>query len=103
MFYTLYVRHAYLTLECMKTVVVPIIINKTGDPSDKSNYRPILLATTVTNLLDGLLSRTLDSHLKLNDAQFGLRPGLSTETTILCLKYTVRYYTDRKHQFSHVS
>ena len=29
----------------MKTAIVPIIKNKTGDSSDKNNYRPIALVT----------------------------------------------------------
>lgn len=96
MFYTFCVRHSYIPNDCLKTVVVPIIKNKTGDPCDSSNYRPISLATTVAKVLDGLLDRILGEHITLNDAQFGFRPGLSTETAILCLKHTVRYYTDRK-------
>ncbi|XP_063385332.1 uncharacterized protein LOC134671408 [Cydia fagiglandana] len=39
MFYTLCIRHSYLPDECMKTVVVPIIKNKTGDYSDSSNFQ----------------------------------------------------------------
>ncbi|XP_026322229.1 uncharacterized protein LOC113231903 [Hyposmocoma kahamanoa] len=34
--------------------------------------------------------------LYLHDAQFGFRPGLSTESAILCLKQTVQYYTKRQ-------
>lgn len=54
------------------------------------------MATIISKVTDDLLIRTLDSNLKLNDTQFGLRPGLSMETAILCLKHTVRYYKDRK-------
>ncbi|KAJ8710817.1 hypothetical protein PYW08_009332 [Mythimna loreyi] len=93
--FTLCIRHSYLPNELMKTVVVPIIKNKTGDNSDKSNYRPISLATTTAKVLDGLLERQLKKHLNLNDAQFGFRPGLSTECAVMSLKQTVRYYTDR--------
>ena len=79
----------------MRTVVVPVIKNKTGDASDKSNYRPISLATIVAKVLDSVLNVHLEKHLILHDAQFGFRPGLSTESAIACLKHTVRYYTDR--------
>ncbi|XP_026316031.1 uncharacterized protein LOC113227355 [Hyposmocoma kahamanoa] len=34
--------------------------------------------------------------MKLHDAQFGFKPGLSTESAIYCLKHTIRYYTDRR-------
>ena len=34
----------------MNTATVPIIENKTGDSSDKLNYRPIVLGTASSNL-----------------------------------------------------
>lgn len=96
MLYSLCVRHSYLPDEMMRTVVVPLVKNKTGDISDKSNYRPISLATVLAKVFDGLMDRCLSSIKNLNDAQFGFRPGLSTEAAILCLKNTIKYYTDRK-------
>ncbi|CAK1595663.1 unnamed protein product [Parnassius mnemosyne] len=78
-----------------KTVVVPIIKNKTGDASKLSNYRPISLAIDIAKVLDGLIDIQLRQHLQFLDAQFGFRPGLSTEMAILNLKHTVQYYTQR--------
>ncbi|KAL0842454.1 hypothetical protein ABMA28_014551 [Loxostege sticticalis] len=57
--------------------------------------KPISLATILAKVLDRLLDQQLRKHIKLHDAQFGFRPGLSTETAILCLKQTVQYYTSR--------
>lgn len=94
--FTFCIRHAYLPQDMMKTVVVPIVKNKRGNVSDKSNYRPISLATIIAKVLDGLLCSQLDSHLHLHDAQFGFRLGVSTEAAILGLKHTVKYYTDRR-------
>lgn len=37
----------------------------------------------------------MERYLKLHDNQFGFRAGLSTESAILALKQTVKYYTDR--------
>lgn len=82
--------------EFMKTVVVPIVKNRTGDVSIISNYRPIFLATIVGKFLDSLLGKQLRKHLKLHEAQFGFRLGVSIETATLCLKYTVQYYTSKK-------
>lgn len=96
MLYTFCVGHSYLPAEMMKTVVVPVVKSKTGDISDRNNYRPISLATIVAKVLDSLLNSELDKFLLLHDNQFGFRLGLSTESAILCLKRTVRYYTDRK-------
>lgn len=94
--FTFCVGHSYLPDDMMRTVVVPIVKNKTGDNADINNYRPISLATIVAKVLDSVLDRELGKHLTLNDAQFGFRSGLSTETAVLCLKHTVRYYTDRE-------
>lgn len=54
-----------------------------------SNYRPIQLATTIARLVDRLLAEHLARHYKIPDNQFGLRPGLYTESAILALKQTV--------------
>ena len=36
-----FISHGYFPSEFMKTAIVPIIKNKTGDTSDRNNYRPI--------------------------------------------------------------
>ena len=36
----------------MKTAIVPIIKNKTGDTSDKNNYRPIALVTACSKIFN---------------------------------------------------
>lgn len=95
MFYTLCLGHAYLPQQLTRTLVVPLAKNKTGDLADMGNYRPISLATVLAKVLDSLLNAQLGKHIKLHDAQFGFRPGLSTESAILCLKQAVRYYRDR--------
>ncbi|XP_047992679.1 uncharacterized protein LOC125231282 [Leguminivora glycinivorella] len=43
---------------------------------------------------DGLSIEHL--YIKTQDAQFGFKPGLSTESAILCFKHTVKYYVDEK-------
>ncbi|XP_060804982.1 uncharacterized protein LOC106137462 [Amyelois transitella] len=95
LFFNFCLSHSYLPEDLMRTLVVPIVKNKTGDVSDLSNYRPISLATIVAKVLDSLLDKQLEKNIKLHDAQFGFRPKLSTESAILCLKQTVHYYTAR--------
>lgn len=96
MFFALSIGHSYLPDDLMKTIVIPIIKNKTSDVSDQNNYRPISLATVIAKVLDGLLDQQLSAHIKLNDAQFGFRAGLSTESAIYCLKHTVQYYAKQR-------
>ena len=91
-FFSWCLSHSYLPADLLKTIVK----NKTGDASEKSNYRPIFLATIIAKVLDSLIDQQLDKYLILNDTQFGFKPILSTETAILCLKQTVQYYTSRK-------
>ena len=48
--FSAFVMHGYSNLPSMfmKTAIVPIIKNKTGDTSDKNNYRPIALVTAAS-------------------------------------------------------
>ncbi|XP_063385061.1 uncharacterized protein LOC134671173 [Cydia fagiglandana] len=94
-FYSLCIAHSYLPIDLIKTVVIPVVKNKTGDLTSKTNYRPISLATVMAKVLDGVLNAQLNKNLSLHDNQFGFRPGLSTESAILCLKHTAAYYVDR--------
>lgn len=95
MFLNFCVSHAYLPSNLTRTIVVPIVKSKAGDHADLKNYRPISLATVIAKVLDSLLNKQLTSHVQLHDNQFGFRPGLSTESAILGLKWAVRYYADR--------
>ncbi|CAK1594970.1 unnamed protein product [Parnassius mnemosyne] len=96
LFYSLCLGHSYLPEPLMRTIVVPIVKNKTGDTSDMGNYRPISLATTAAKVFDSLLNECLNKYVLINDAQFGFKPNLSTESAIYCLKHTVKYYTVRR-------
>ncbi|KAJ2946144.1 hypothetical protein O0L34_g5075 [Tuta absoluta] len=95
MLFNFCVRHSYVPEELMRTVVVPIVKNKTGDISSKTNYRPISLATVIAKVFDGMLNEHLKAKVTLHDNQFGFRPKLSTEGAILSMKHAIRYYTDR--------
>ncbi|CAH2093831.1 unnamed protein product [Euphydryas editha] len=96
MMYNICMSHSFMPSEMLRTVVVPIVKNKTGDLSDKNNYRPISLATVISKVFDSLLNAQLNKYFKPHDNQFGFRPGLSTESAILGLKHTVTYYVKRK-------
>lgn len=57
----------------MRTILVPILKNRTGDSSDRANYRPISLATTAAKELDSMLNANLakivDLHYSLGSEQ----------------------------------
>ena len=48
--FSAFITHGYMPNMFMQTAIVPIIKNKTGDTSDKNNYRPIALVTAVINI-----------------------------------------------------
>ena len=77
----------------MKTAIVPIINNKTGDTSDKNNYRPIALVTTASKNLELCLSIILEDYLVAHDQQFGSKRKHSTDLSIFTVKSETKYYT----------
>ena len=50
MLFNCFITHCYLHEDFMKTAIVPIIKNKTGDSSGKGNYRPIALVTACSKI-----------------------------------------------------
>ena len=66
----------------IKTAIVPIIKNKTGDASDKNNYRPIALVTAASKIFELCLSVILENYLFTHDQQFGFKSKHSTDFCI---------------------
>ena len=54
----------------MKSAIVPIIKNKTGDTSDKNNYMPVALVTAASKIFELCLSVILENYLFTHDQQF---------------------------------
>ena len=79
----------------MKTAIVPIMKNKTGDTSDKNNYRPIALVTAASKLFEICILEILETYLITHDHQFGFKAKHSTDMCIFTIKTLVKYYTDQ--------
>ena len=88
-------EHLHLTLptDFMKTAIVPIIKNKTGDTSDKDNYRPIALVTATSKLFEICLLEILQLYLITHDHQFGFKTKHSADMCIFTVKSIIKYYT----------
>ena len=89
--FSAFISHGYLPGMFMKTAIVPIIKNKTGDTSDKNNYRPIALVTAASKIFELCLSVILENYLFTHDQQFGFKSKHSTDFCIIiyskeCLK-----------------
>lgn len=58
----------------MKTIVIYLVKDRTGDISDKGNFKPISLVTIVAKVLR-IVGNHLSSCTKLDDVQFGFTWG----------------------------
>ena len=65
--------------------VIPIF--KAGNPLECDNYRPISLLSSISKVLEKIVSKKLIDHLLTNDLlythQYGFLPGRSTEHNLL--------------------
>ena len=87
-----FILHGYLPADFMKTAIVPIIKNKTGDTSDKNNYRPIALVTAASKLYEICILEILKTYLI---TQFGFKAKHPTDMCIFTVKTFVKNYTDQ--------
>ena len=76
----------------MKTIIIPLVKNKSGDLSDVNNYRPIALVTVVSKFFENILLELMEPYLSTTDNQFGFKKGHSTDHCIYVLKNVIQYY-----------
>ena len=67
----------------METSLVPIIKSKTGNSSNKNNYRPIALVTAESKLFEICILEILEMYLVTIDQQFGFNSKHATDMSIL--------------------
>ena len=91
--FTSFITHGHLPSNFIKTALVHIIKNKTGDTSDKNNYRPIALVTAASKIFEICILEVLEMYLITHDHQFGFKSKHSTDMCIFTVKHIVKYYT----------
>ena len=91
--FSTFITHGYLPSMFMKTAIVPIIKNTTGDTSDKDNYRPIAFVSAASKIFELCLSEILENYLFTHDQQFGFENKHSTDFCIFTVKSVSKYYT----------
>ena len=92
--FTGFLLHGHLPALFMNSAIVPLIKNKSGDSSDKGNYRPIALVTPCSKIFERLLLDSIDHHLVTSDNQFGFKRDHSTDLCIYTLKSVIQAYKD---------
>ena len=89
---TAMMKHGYIVNTILETVIIPVIKNKSGDATDKHNYRPIAISTTMSKVLELLMLHKIDSYLYTTDNQFGFKQNHGTDMCIYALRQTIDYY-----------
>ena len=80
------IYHGHLPDDFMKTIIIPLIKNKSGDTSNVNNYRLIALVTVASKILEIILLEMLTPYLNTTDNKFGFKKGHSTDHCIFALK-----------------
>ena len=60
-------------------MIIPIIKNKSGNFTDKTNYRQIAPSSILSKVFEHIIIFSLEEYLWTNDNQFGYKSGHLTE------------------------
>ena len=71
----------------INSVVILIIKNKSGDFTDKNNYRPIALSSIISKVFEHTIVIRLEEDLWTNDNQFRFKSGHSTYALTKFMEY----------------
>ena len=85
--------HSYLPFDFLCGTISPIIKDSNGDSTDSSNYRPITLGPTFSQLFEHLLFYKFGHFLQSDSLQFGYKKGHSVSHAVFVLRSCVEYYT----------
>ena len=88
-------KHCYMPQSMINSVIVPLVKNKSGDLSDKNNYRPIALSSIASKVFEHIIILMLEEYLWTNDNQFGFKSGHSTNLCIYALSEFIEYFKNR--------
>ena len=99
---TSFITHGYFPADFMKTALVSIIKNKTGDTGDKNNYKPIALVTAASKFFEICLLEILEMYLITHDHQFEFKSKHSADMCIFSAKSIMKCYTNMVVLYLHV-
>lgn len=98
--FNMFLNHCHLPLEFVRTTIIPLIKNKTGDVSDVNNYRAVALSNCLSKVLESILLECLQSYDDEDDNyQFGFKKEHSTALGCSVMKRVIDYY---RHNGSYV-
>ena len=93
--FTCMFKYCYLPSNMLDSVIVPLVKNRNGDLSDKNNYRPIALSSTISKVFENVILYRLEEYLWTTDNQFGFKAGHSTDLCVYALTEFIEYFKRR--------
>ena len=72
-FYNRVISHRHLPDDFMKTIMIPLVRNMSGDTSDVNNYRPIARVIVASKIFEIILLEFLTPCLDTTDNKFGFK------------------------------
>ncbi len=69
-------KHGYIPSGMLDTTLIFIVNTKTDDVTDKNNYRPIVVATSMSKVMELLILSKPECFLNTSDNQFGLKKNM---------------------------
>ena len=85
-------KHGYIPSGMLDTTLSPIVKTKTGDVTDKNNYRPIAVATSMSKVMELLILSKTECFLNTSDNQLGFKKKHGTDMCIHAFRQTIEYY-----------
>ena len=73
---------------------MPLVKNKSGDITDKNNYRPIALSTMSSKIFERILLERYDECFDTVDNQFGFKKDHATDLCVYSFKEILHIYND---------
>ena len=80
----------------INSLILPLVKNKSGNLTDKNNYRPIALSSIGSKVFEHIILLRLEEYLSTNDNQFGFKSGHSTDLCIYVLSEFIEYFKSYK-------
>ena len=78
-------KHCYMPQSMINSVIISIIKNKSGDFTDKNNYRPTALSSIISKVFEHTIVIRLEEYFWTNDNQFGFKSGTFNIPMYLCI------------------
>ena len=93
--YTCMFKHSYMPQSMINSIIVPLVKNRCGNLTDKTNYRPIALSSITSKVFEHIILLRLEEYLWTTDNQFGFKSGHSTDLCIYALSELIEYFKSR--------